>query len=202
MAGEMAEPESGKQSLNFSFDSLADELEGKEPASSAKDLTDKLFNVVYGGQTGVVQKEVQTDFSLFGRRLAQDVRVELGDGAGKIHHSNGDLTVFNALNSYTQTTDQGGFYRVGADVEKQVIFHLRGDGDIDIIGPGFDDTLHLTRGEEISIWKNESGTLSITLNLITGETAVVFNPSNASSDAMSGATPSAKPPNPVNFGDL
>jgi len=178
MAGVMAEPESGKQSLSFSFDSLADELEGKEaPATSAKNLTENIFDVVYGNQagSGSTQSQEQTDFSLFGRRLAQDVRVDLGGGSGKIHHSNGDLTVFNPASSYTQTTDQGGFLRVGAEVENQVVFHLRADGDIDIIGPGFDDTLHLCKSEEISIWTNESGTISITLSHISGETAVVFN---------------------------
>ena len=74
----MAEPESGKQSLSFSFDSLADELEGKEASGGAvKNLADNLFDVVYGNHSASVQSEGQSDFSVFGRRLAQDAVLAL-----------------------------------------------------------------------------------------------------------------------------
>lgn len=170
----MAEPESGKQSLSFSFDSLADELEGKEASGGAvKNLADNLFDVVYGNHSASVQSEGQSDFSLFGRRLAQDVRVDFGDGAGKIHHLNGDLTVFGADSSFTQTTDQGGFFRVGPNEDSQVIFHFRLDGEIDIIGPDFDDTLHLSSiNQATKTWRNQAGTIEIALDLSTGKTKV------------------------------
>lgn len=170
----MAEPESGKQSLSFSFDSLADELEGKETSSGAvKNLADNLFDVVYGSRPASAQIEGQSDFSLFGRRIAKDVRVDFGDGIGKIHHLNGDLTVFGANSSFTQTTDQGGFFRVGPSEESQVIFHFRLDGEIDIIGPNFDDTLHLNSVDQSTkTWRNQAGTIEIALDLSTGKTKV------------------------------
>jgi hypothetical protein len=170
----MADPESGKQSLGFSFDSLADELEGKEsPGAAVKNLADNLFDVVYGNHAVSSQREEQADYSLFGRRLAQDVRVDFGDGAGKIHHLNGDLTVFTASSSFTQTTDQGGFFRVGPDENSQVIFHFRLDGEIDVIGPNFDDTLHLTVVDQSAkIWRNQAGNIEIKLDLVTGKTKV------------------------------
>ena len=170
----MAEPESGKQSLSFSFDSLADELEGKEASGGAvKNLADNLFDVVYGNRPASLQSEEQSDFSLFGRRLAQDVRVDFGDGAGKIHHLNGDLTVFCTNSSFTQTTDQGGFFRVGPSEDSQVIFHFRLDGEIDIIGPNFDDTLHLSTADlSMNTWRNQAGTIEIALELSTGKTKV------------------------------
>jgi len=172
----MAEPESGKQSLSFSFDSLADELEGKETSGGAiKNLADNLFDVVFGSQAASVQTEEQTDFSLFGRRLAQDVRVDFGDGAGKIHHLNGDLTVFGADSSFTQTTDQGGFFRVGPSEDNQVIFHFRLDGEIDIIGPDFDDTLHLISADDSAkVWRNQAGTIEIALDLSSGKTKFIL----------------------------
>lgn len=173
----MAEPESGKQSLSFSFDSLADELEGKEASGGAvKNLADNLFDVVYGNHSASVQSEAQSDFSLFGRRLAQDVRVDFGDGAGKIHHLNGDLTIFSVDSSFTQTTDQGGFFRVGPSEDNQVIFHFRLDGEIDIIGPDFDDTLHLSSvNQSTKMWRNQAGSIEITLDLSTGKTKVVVS---------------------------
>lgn len=184
----MAEPESGKQlAFGMSFDSLADELEGKEGgAADAKNLAENIFDVVYGSQGaaqgGAVQTEEQSDFSLFGRRLAKDVRVDFGAGVGKIHHENGDLTVFNPATSFTQTTEQGAFFRVGSDEESQVIFHLRLDGDIDVIGPGFDDTLRLDEkmsakrsarnGAPTRVWVNIASTIEVRLNLETGATDV------------------------------
>lgn len=169
----MAEPESSKQSLSFSFDSLADELEGKEPSAPVKNLAENLYDVVYGNHAVTLQREEPSDFSLFGRRLAQDVRVDLGDGAGKIHHLNGDLTVFGATSSFTQTLDQGGFFRVGADESSQVIFHFRLDGEIDIIGPNFDDTLHLSIADQVAkIWRNNSGSIEIRLDLSSGKTEI------------------------------
>ncbi|CAN5380486.1 hypothetical protein BH11CYA1_BH11CYA1_22880 [soil metagenome] len=172
----MADPESGKQSLGFSFDSLADELEGKEPSGPVKNLAENLYDVVYGNHAVTLQREEPSDFSLYGRRLAQDVRVDLGDGAGKIHHLNGDLTVFGAASSFTQTTDQGGFFRVGAAESSQVIFHFRLDGEIDIIGPNFDDTLHLSTTDEVSkVWRNSTGTIEIKLDLSSGKTQVTLS---------------------------
>ncbi len=184
MAGDMAEPESGKQlAFGMSFDSLADELEGKDGPADVKNLAENLFDVVYGTQGGAVQTEEQSDFSLFGRRLAKDVRVDFGAGVGKIHHQNGDLTVFNPASSFTQTTEQGAFFRVGADEASQVIFHLRQDGDIDVIGPGFDDTLKYDEkassrrsarnGALTRVWRNIAGGIEIRLNVESGKTEVI-----------------------------
>jgi hypothetical protein len=173
----MAEPDPSKQAgFSLSFDSLADELEGKEKTAPGRNLAENLYDVVYGGQTGGLHLDQSADFSLFGRRIAKDVRVDLGNGCGKIHHASGDLTIFSHTTSFTQTTDQGGFFRVGQDPENQVIFHLRTDGDIDVLAPGFDDTLHrLTAGSGVSVWRNESGTISITLNEATGQTDLLLS---------------------------
>lgn len=177
VTGEMAEPDPSKQAgFSLSFDSLADELEGKEKALPGRNLAENLYDVVYGGASSGAHLNQAGDFSLFGRRIAKDVRVDLGNGCGKIHHTSGDLTVFGETTSYTQTTEQGGFLRVGKDPDTQVIFHLRADGDIDVIGPNFDDTLHrLTAGGGLSVWRNESGTISITLNEATGQTDLLLN---------------------------
>lgn len=171
----MAEPDPTKH-FNLSFDSLADELEGKDKTPPSRNLAENLYDVVVGGQSTGLHLDQAAEFSLFGRRIAKDVRVDLGGGLGKVHHTSGDLTVFASNESFTQTTDQGGFFRVGRDPETQVIFHLRPDGDIDVVAPGFDDTLHrLTHGSGVSVWRNESGTISITLNESTGHTELLLS---------------------------
>ncbi len=160
-----------KQGL--SLDSLADEIEGKENDNA--DLVAGLVNLVSQGATSVGAANPKnpvvgqlppesTELSLFGSRLPSDMKIDLGGGVGKIHHQNGDLTVYNEFSSYTQTVRDGGFYRVNTEAG-EVIFHLRLDGDIDLIAPNYDDTLRrVNAGAGIFFWTNESGSIRITFD--------------------------------------
>lgn len=163
-----------KQGL--SLDSLADEIEGKENDNA--DLIAGLVNLVSQGASSVgaggagLSKNPaagqlppeSTELSLFGSRLPSDMKIDLGGGVGKIHHQNGDLTVYNEFSSYTQTVRDGGFYRVNTEAG-EVIFHLRLDGDIDLIAPNYDDTLRrVNAGAGIFFWTNESGSIRITFD--------------------------------------
>ena len=52
-----------------------------------------------------------------------------------------------------------------------MIFHFRLDGEIDIIGPDFDDTLHLISADDSAkVWRNQAGTIEIALDLNSGKT--------------------------------
>ncbi|MDX1987402.1 MAG: hypothetical protein SFV17_12000 [Candidatus Obscuribacter sp.] len=165
-----------KQGL--SLDSLADEIEGKENDNS--DLMAGLINLVSQGAASVGTNSAaaaapknplagagsleSAELSLFGSRLPNDLKIDLGGGVGKIHHQNGDLTVYNDYSSYTQTVRDGGFYRVNTEAG-EVIFHLRLDGDIDLIAPNYDDTLRrVNAGAGIFFWTNESGSIRITFD--------------------------------------
>ncbi len=162
-----------KQGL--SLDSLADEIEGKENDNS--DLMAGLINLVSQGAASVGANAAapknplagagspeSSELSLFGSRLPTDLKVDLGGGVGKIHHQNGDLTIYNDYSSYTQTVRDGGFYRVNTEAG-EVIFHLRLDGDIDLIAPNYDDTLRrVNAGAGIFFWTNESGSIRITFD--------------------------------------
>ena len=49
------------------------------------------------------------------------------------------------------------------------------NGEIDIIGPDFDDTLHLVAADAAAkVWRNQAGTIEITLDLISGKTKFVL----------------------------
>ena len=112
--------------------------------------------------------------------LANEISSDLGDkdrvnmdlfaglinraGITKEYHDNGDLTVFARDCSFTQTVRDGGYFRVSTE-HGEVVFHLRTDGDIDMIGPDFDDTLiRVNAGSVIFFWTNAAGTIRITFD--------------------------------------
>lgn len=157
----------------LSLESLADEIEGKETTSG-----DRFAGLLsMAGEKSSNLGTAGADLTLFGAKLAADLKVDLGGGVGKIHHKNGDLTIFTEQCSYTQTVKQGGFYRVRTE-SGEVVFHLRPDGDIDLLAPEFDATLRrVSAGGGVFFWTNAEGTIKITLDELTGfSTSIVAKP--------------------------
>lgn len=134
-SGSESSSESGS---GLSFDSLADEIEGKDKANME----------LFAGLMSLVSKTPPPP--------SPDA------GISKVHHDNGDLTVSNQSCSFTQTVRDGGYFRVKT-MDGEVVFHLRTDGDIDLVGPDFDDTLRrVNAGSGIFFWTNAEGTIRIT----------------------------------------
>jgi hypothetical protein len=130
-AGSESKTESG---TGLSFDSLADEIEGKD----------------------------KTNMELFAGLMNLVSKTPANNSVSKVHHDNGDLTVSTQSCSFTQTMRDGGYFRVKT-AEGEVVFHLRTDGDIDLVGPDFDDTLRrVNAGSGIFFWTNAQGTIRIT----------------------------------------
>jgi hypothetical protein len=135
----------------LSLEALADELAGTdaqvEQVEQAREAGQEDLLVSKGGN---------------GAKSSGDLVVDLGGGAGKIQHPNGDLTFYDSDSSYTQTLRDGGYFRVSTEFG-EVIFHLRPDGDIDVIAPNFDETLRkVNAGAGIYFWTNADGTIRIT----------------------------------------